>query len=69
MATDSQTYREELIQSLHDELLERVGDREREFSLTWWFGFCKKLSGVDGDTTVIGKTSYTNNKTQVQSHL
>ena len=47
-----------LIESVFEEILERVGDAEREVAMTWWFEVVKKweVEGV-GDERVDGRES------------
>ncbi|TFK52398.1 hypothetical protein OE88DRAFT_1657649 [Heliocybe sulcata] len=38
--------RRELASALFEEILERVGDREKEFSMQWWYANREQLAGV-----------------------
>lgn len=45
--SENEMEREELIKATYDEVLERVGDRERDFVMRWWFELCGKQSNYD----------------------
>jgi len=57
--------RKELVEELFKEILERVGDREKEFVLRWWYEVREEMVGVilDGNRKGGGKESV------ISSHL
>jgi hypothetical protein len=44
--TDGDDRRKELVEELFKEILENVGDREKEVAMRWWYEFREELMGV-----------------------
>jgi len=47
--------KKELVQALFDEILENVGDREKEFALRWWYDHREELETMARSTVATAK--------------